>query len=46
MLTEVEKHPNEYLVTVGFQGNALDGVMYGKHAYQVKKLLQKAGRNT
>ena len=33
MLTEVEKHPGEYLVEVSFQGNSIDGVMHGQHAY-------------
>lgn len=44
MLTEVEKHPGEYLVEVSFQGNSIDGVMHGQHAYQVKKVITEGGK--
>ena len=44
MLTEVENHPGEYLVEVSFQGNAIDGVIYGNHAYQVKKIITEGGK--
>lgn len=44
MLTEVEKHPGEYLVEVSFQGNSIDGVMHGQHAYQVKKVITEGSK--
>lgn len=44
MLEEIEKHPGEYAVTVGFQGDSLDGVMIGRHAYQLQKVVTKNGQ--
>ena len=41
VLEEIEKHPEEYAVMVGFQGDSIDGVMLGQHAYQLQKVITK-----